>query len=121
MRMPTDLPRRRRGTGTPKGRVGLIAVVGILFLLLTSLRGLAVFWTDYLWFQEVKFESVWRGVLGAKVFLFFLFTAAFFAMVWANLVIADRLAPKGPSRLDEVVARYRDVVGTRAGMIRLAV
>jgi len=119
--MPTDLPRRRRGAATPKGRVGLIAVVGVLFLLLTSLRGLAVFWTDFLWFQEVKFESVWRGVLGAKVFLFFVFTGAFFAMVWTNLVIADRLAPKGPNRLDEVVARYRDVVGSRAGMIRLGV
>ncbi|HUR49713.1 MAG TPA: UPF0182 family protein [Acidimicrobiales bacterium] len=121
MRMPTDLPRRRRGAASPKGRVGLIAIIGILFLLLTSLRGLAVFWTDYLWFQEVEFESVWRGVLGAKVFLFFVFTGAFFAMVWANLVIADRLAPKGPSRLDDVVARYRDVVGSRAGMIRLGV
>ena len=121
MRMPTDLPRRGPRSGTPKGRIGLIAIVLVAFLFLTSLRGLAVFWTDYLWFQEVKFESVWRGVLGAKVFLFFLFTGAFFAMVWVNLVIADRLAPKGPSRLDDVVARYRDVVGPRAGLIRLGV
>ena len=121
MRMPTDMPRRRRGTGSPKSRMGLVAIVSLLFLLLTSLRGLAVFWTDYLWFQEVKFESVWRGVLGAKVLLFLLFTGAFFGMVWANLVIADRLAPRGPSRLDDVVARYREVVGARAGLIRLGV
>ncbi|MBW3537247.1 MAG: UPF0182 family protein, partial [Actinobacteria bacterium] len=120
MKMPTDLPRRRT-SGTPKGRVGLIALIGILFVVLASLRGLAVFWTDYLWFQEVRLESVWRGVLGAKIVLFFVFTLAFFAMVWVNLVIADRLAPKGPGRLDDAVARYREVVGTRAGLIRLGV
>lgn len=120
MKMPTDLPRRRT-SGTPKGRVGLIALIGVLFVVLASLRGLAVFWTDYLWFQEVRLESVWRGVLGAKIGLFFAFTLLFFAMVWVNLVIADRLAPKGPSRLDDVVARYREVVGPRAGLIRLGV
>jgi uncharacterized protein len=121
MRIPTDMPRRRPRRSSPvAGRVWIIALVSAL-LVLTSLRGVAVFWTDFLWFQEVQFESVWRGVLGAKSFLFLVFTGAFFALVWVNLVIADRLAPRGPSRLDDVVARYRDAVGSRAGWIRLGV
>jgi len=120
MRMPTDLPRRQR-RGAPKvGRLWVVALIGVFFVL-TSLRGVAVFWTDFLWFQEVQLENVWRGVLGAKAFLFLVFTGAFFALVWTNLVIADRLAPTGPAHLDEVVARYRDAVGSRAGWIRLSV
>ncbi len=40
-----------------------------LILLITSLSGLARFWTDYLWFQSVGFTSVFRGVLLTKVLL----------------------------------------------------
>ena len=121
MRIPSDLPRRERRT--PRGRVGLLVVVAIAFVLLTSLRGIAVFYTDYLWFGELDLTTIWRGVLGAKVLLALIFTAIFFVLLWVNLTIADRLAPKfravGPE--DELVQRYRETVGPHAGKVRIGI
>ena len=92
MRAPTDMPRRQpRLPG--RGRAFLVVGVVVLFLLLTSLRGIAGFYTDYLWFASLHRANVFRGVLGAKVALAVIFTGAFFALLWVNLVIADRLAP----------------------------
>ena len=120
MRAPADRVRRRRRS---TGRIGLIAFGVIAFFGLTSLRGIAGFWTTYLWFEELNLTSVWRGVLGMKIILVLVFTAVFFAVLFANLVIADRLAPRfrtiGPE--DELVQRYRQVVGPHAGKVRLGV
>ena len=119
---PSDLPPRRRRR-IPRGRIGLLVIVALVFVLLTSLRGIAVFYTDYLWFGELHLTNVWRNVLGAKVLLAAVFTAMFFALLWLNLTIADRLAPRfritGPE--DEIVQRYRDTVGGHSGKIRVGV
>ena len=125
MRAPDDLPRRRRrsGRGARRGRTVLIVAVVAAFVLLTSLRGIARFYTDYLWFDSLDQTGVWRGVLGAKVVLALLFIAVFFALAWANLFIADRLAPPyrvgGPE--DELLERYHDLVSGRTGWVRTIV
>ena len=115
------MPRPR--VRTSRRRLVLIATGIILFILITSLRGVAGFYTDYLWFDEVGFTSVWRGVLGAKVLLAAVFTAAFLVVMWASLTIADRVAPRfrpvGPE--DELVQRYREAVGPHAAAVRTAV
>ncbi len=120
MRAQTDRPRRRRRS---TGRIGLIAFGVVAFFGLTSLRGVAGFWTTYLWFEELGLTSVWKGVLGTKILLVLVFTSIFFALLFANLVIADRLAPRfraiGPE--DELVQRYRQVVGPHAGNVRIGV
>jgi uncharacterized membrane protein (UPF0182 family) len=99
-----------------------VAVVAA-FVLLTSLRGIARFYTDYLWYDSLEQSGVWRGVLGAKVVLALLFIAAFFLLAWANLVIADRVAPpyrpSGPE--DELLERYHDLVSERIGWVRAIV
>lgn len=114
----TDLPRRRRRY--PGGRAGIVVTVGAVFLLLTSLRGIAIFWTDELWFSSVHLTGVWAGILGAKVGLAAAFSVLFFVLLWVNLAIADRLAPRlgalGPE--DEFVQRYRTVVGRRPLLVR---
>src|SRR3954453_1057928 len=121
MRAPTDMPRRRRRT--PRSRVWLLIAVVAIFLLLTSLRSIAGFYTDYLWFDEVGFTKVFRGVLGTEVFLAVTFTVIYFLLQWSNLFIADRIAPRfratGPE--DELVQRYRDVVGPHSGKVRIGV
>jgi uncharacterized membrane protein (UPF0182 family) len=121
MRAPDDLPRRPRRPGHPnRGRTILIAAVVAAFVLLTSLRGIARFYTDYLWYDSLHQSGVWRGVLGAKVVLALLFVAVFFVLCWANLFIADRIAP--PYRLagpeDELLERYHDLVAERTGWVR---
>ncbi|HUR23737.1 MAG TPA: UPF0182 family protein [Acidimicrobiales bacterium] len=106
-----------------RGRVWLLALAAIAFVVLTSLRGVAGFYTTYLWFGELGLSSVWTGVLGAKILLVAVFTVAFFAMLYLSLVIADRLAPRfrsaGPE--DELVQRYRQIIGPHAGKMRLGV
>ena len=99
MRPQADLPRRpprfRRGQG--RGRSLLIVAAVVLFFLITSLRGIAGFYTDYLWFDSLGPREVWRGVLGAKVALAVIFTVAVLRAVWVNLLIADRMAPRLPA------------------------
>ena len=112
MRAPTDLPRREpRARG--RGRTILIVGAVVLFILITSLRGIAGFYTDYLWFDSLGLSEVWTGVLGAKLSLVALFTLGFFVLLWVNLYIADRLAPPfrtaGPE--EELLERYQDLVG----------
>jgi uncharacterized membrane protein (UPF0182 family) len=120
MRVPADLPKRsRRAT---RGRVVIVALI-VLFLLITSLRSIASFYTDYLWFKELKFTSVFRGVLVVQVLLAVFFCLLFFALMLGNLVIADRIAPRfrptGPE--DELVQRYREAVGPHANKVRIVV
>ncbi|MBW3668050.1 MAG: UPF0182 family protein [Actinobacteria bacterium] len=120
MRNPAEVSRPRRAN---RGRITLIAVAVALFFVLTSMRGLASFYTTYLWFDELGFGDVWRGVLGTKLALVALFTAGFFVLLWVNLFVADRLAPRframGPE--DELVQRYHDAVAGHAGKVRVLV
>src|SRR5579884_1186867 len=117
MRSTSDRPRRRRPSRT---RIGLLALLAVLIIVIFSLRGIAGFYTDYLWFGAVGFTSVWKGVVVTKIELAVVFTAIFFVAVWLSLSIADRLAPAyrmaGPE--DEFVQRYRDAVGPHAGKVR---
>jgi uncharacterized membrane protein (UPF0182 family) len=125
MRTPSDLPRRaRRGPRRPgRGRVVLVVALVAVFLILTSLRGIAGFYTDYLWFKSLGLAGVWRGVLGAKTALAVIFTAIFFVLMWVNLRIADKIAPRfrpsGPE--EEFIERYHELVGRRTGLVRVAV
>lgn len=121
------MPRRRRGSRfsrlSGRGRIVLLVAGVVLFVLFTSLRGIAGFYTDYLWFDSLDLASVWRGILGTKFALAVVFTAIFFAVAFVNLTVADRLAPKfrpsGPE--DELLNRYHQMVDRRAGLVRGAV
>jgi uncharacterized membrane protein (UPF0182 family) len=124
MRAPDDLPRRapRRKNGR-RGRTLLIVGVIAAFVLLTSLRGIAGFYTDYLWFDSLGQTGVWRGILGAKLILALIFMVGFFLLAWSNLLIADRIAPPyrmgGPE--DELLERYHDIVDDRMGWLRIII
>jgi hypothetical protein len=121
--MPPREPRERRRRLSGRGRTILIVVLVALFFLATSLRGIAGIWTDYLFFESLELSSVWRGVLGARVALGVIFTGVFFLLLWSNLVIADRLGPRarpaGPE--EELLERYHQLVGRRAGLVRIGV
>lgn len=99
--------------------LGVIAVG--LFILLTSLRGIAGFYTDYLWFESLGFKEVFTGVLVAKIALAAIFVAVAFVLVLINLGIAAKLAPHsrpiGPE--EEVLERYREIIGGRTRLLRV--
>ncbi len=119
MRVPT-IERKRRPF---RLRAWMIVAAIVLVILIFSLRGLAGFYTDFLWFDSVGFGDVWRGLLLAKIVPAAVFTIAFFVVMLANLVIADRLAPatrtSGPE--DELIERYQHAVTPYQGRIRVLV
>ncbi len=103
----------------------MVVALVALFVVATSLRGIAGFYTDYLWFESLDLTQVWRGVLGAKSGLVALFSIAFFVIMWVNLLLAERLSGSiarfGGTNEDEFVLRYRELVGRRAGAVRAGV
>ena len=101
----------------------LVVAVVVIILLIASLRGLANFWTDYLWFQSIGFTSVFKGVLLTKVVLSVVFISIFFALMLASLTVADRIAPSDmdAGSTNELVLRYRDIAFNHGLRIRLAV
>jgi uncharacterized protein len=117
MRVPS-IGGRRRMSGR---RMWLIGLAVLAFVLLISLRGIAGFYTDYLWFQELGFTEVWRGLLVAKALPAVFFTGIFFVVLLANLIIADRLAPRvrPPGPEEDVVERYRQMIGPYTGRVRV--
>ncbi len=109
-------PRRRR-------RRWIIAVVVVLVIIFASLRTFATFYTDALWFSSVNLHSVWLKMFEIKAGLLIVFSLIFAAMLLASLLVAERLAPKGPTldAEDEFVKRYREVVGPYARWLRAVV
>jgi uncharacterized membrane protein (UPF0182 family) len=130
MRIPSDLPPRRPRRTRPTGpanphrrRILLIVVVAVIMALFLSARGIAGFYTDYLWFKSLGFSGVFTGVLGAKIALASIFTAVLFVLLWVNLRVADSMAPEfpAPGPEAEFLERYHQLVGARQGWVRLGV
>lgn len=122
MRAHQDLPIRPQ-RGNRRLRVGIIVAVVVIVVVLASLRTLATFFTDYLWFGSVHLSSVWVRLLDVKIGLMAVFGALFFVFLWTNLAVVDRLAPGelalGPE--DELVRRYQRTVAPHAVLVRTVV
>ena len=96
-----------------------MAVV-LVVILIFSLRAIATFWTDFLWFDSLNLASVWRTLLSARLTLGAAATLVFFLILWLNLLVADRLGPKfhpvaGPE--EEILERYRTLVAGRQRLV----
>ncbi|MCU1356922.1 MAG: hypothetical protein JWM89_2340 [Acidimicrobiales bacterium] len=98
--------------------VGIVLVA--LFILLISLRGIASFYTDYLWFDSLSLGGVWRRVLLTKATLTIVGAVVFFLICWSNLLVAERLAPvfRPTSGEDDLIERYHQMVGKRTWLVR---
>jgi uncharacterized membrane protein (UPF0182 family) len=95
----------------------------VLIILFASLRTFAVFYTDALWFSSVNLHSVWLKLFEIKAGLMVTFAVIFAILLMASLLVAERLAPKGPSldAEDEFVKRYQEVIGPYARWLRAGV
>ena len=102
-------------------RTPLLIAIGALIILLLSANGLARTYTDWLWFDHLGFGSVWTKIVVTQILLATVFTLIFFLILWGNLILADRLAPEfRPSSPEEdLIERYQQMVGSRAGRIRV--
>jgi uncharacterized membrane protein (UPF0182 family) len=97
--------------------VGLVAII----LLIVSLRGLAGFWVEYLWFQSVGFTSVFRGVLLTKWVLAIVFVTIFAVLMYVNLAITERFAPTvvDPAETNDLTLRYRAFAQNHGRKVRI--
>src|SRR5919109_1781585 len=112
----------RAPRGSSRG-IFLLVLVAALVLALSLTR----FYTDLLWFEEVGFLAVlWRSLsiqfaVGAVVGL------VVGALLWANLVLAGRIAPAYRMPRLEVIGRpdplerFREQIGPYVKWIRIAV
>jgi hypothetical protein len=70
-------------------------ILGLAVVVLVSAGGQIVgFYVDWLWFREVQFLPVFLTVLWTKVVLGLLTGAVFFAVLYGNVTLAWRLAPR---------------------------
>lgn len=92
-------------------------------MLFFSARGIAAFYTDWLWFRSLGYSQVFTGVIGARVALAVIFTVVFTIILWINLLVAERTAPAfrpaGPE--DAFIERYQQLVARRVGLVRLGI
>ncbi|MFN0092261.1 MAG: UPF0182 family protein [Acidimicrobiales bacterium] len=123
MRAPSDLPRSHRRRFSNRGRAVLAVAAAAAVVLVLSLRGISRFYTDYLWFESLRLSSVWGGILRARLALGLIFTGLFFLLLWVNLLVADRTAPRvRPAAAgDDLFERYHDLVGHRTTVLRTGV
>ena len=127
MKVPSDLPPRRPSRQRParrignRGRIVLIVVFVLVVVLFLSARGLANFYVDTLWYQSVDQSDLYWSIIRTRLLLALVFSAGFATVLWASLVVADRLAPlvrpEGPE--EQVLERYRELIGDRQGLVRV--
>jgi uncharacterized membrane protein (UPF0182 family) len=75
------------------GLTWLVLAIATLVLLSTAGQILG-FYTDWLWFHEVQFTSVFVTVLQAEILVGLVTGAVFFALLYGNVALAWRLAPR---------------------------
>ncbi len=122
MRIPSDMPPASRPARRGLRRWIIVGLV-VLVVVIASLRTFAIFYTDALWFSSVSLHSVWVKLFEIKAGLLVVFGVVFAVLLLASLIVAERLAPKGPSldAEDEFVKRYREVIGPYARWLRAGV
>ena len=82
--------------------------IGLVILAILIFGGaLARFYTDWLWFGEVGYRSVFWKAFTSKLELGLAAGILFFVIVYSNLWLARRIAPPIPSRYNENELRIR--------------
>ena len=120
MRPPTEIPKPPRSASHARRR-GIVIAIILLVAILLSLHAFALIYTDALWFSSVHLHPVWRSLFDIKAGLMLTFAVIFGVLLFASLMVAERLAPKGPSldAEDEFVKRYQEVIGPYVRWLRL--
>ncbi len=105
-----------------RSRVLLVSALVAAVLLLVGPRLISTY-TDWLWFGEVGFRSVFTKVLLTRLILFLVVGVVVGLIVWLALLLAYRSRPvfvpvSGPN---DPVARYRTTVMTRLRLFGLVI
>ncbi len=92
---PEDTDDDKAPSGQP-GWIGsrvfwILGGVLLLFILLNIFKGI---YTEWLWFDNLGYSSVYTTILKTKVLVFFVAAVTFGLLFLGNLLLATRLAPK---------------------------
>ncbi|MHB8780583.1 MAG: UPF0182 family membrane protein [Candidatus Geothermincolia bacterium] len=88
----TGFGRWWQGLSNRTKRIGLTIIIALV-IIIASASWLSFFYTDYLWFNEVGFTSVFWKEITTRILTFLVFGAAFFALLYGNLLLAKKLTP----------------------------
>ncbi|WP_208818031.1 UPF0182 family protein [Micromonospora terminaliae] len=107
----SPLPRMSR-----RGRVTIGVLIGV-FVLFTLLGWGVNAWTDWLWFDEVRYTQVFTGVLATRLLLFLVIGLGMGVILAGNLWLAYRLRPqlRPHSAEQATLERYRMLLSPRLG------
>ncbi|MET8910755.1 UPF0182 family protein [Micromonospora sp. NPDC004551] len=107
----SPLPRMSR-----RGRVTIGVLIGV-FVLFTLLGWGVSAWTDWLWFDEVRYTQVFTGVLATRLLLFLVIGLGMAVIIAGNLWLAHRLRPqlRPHSAEQATLERYRMLLSPRLG------
>jgi uncharacterized protein len=75
-------------------RIWVIILFVAVFLVLAGASAVATFYTDVLWFADLGHVNVVWVTLASQWAVGLLFGAVFFAVLYANMIIARRMAPR---------------------------
>ncbi|MFV0427964.1 MAG: UPF0182 family protein [Arachnia sp.] len=97
-----------------------IVILGVLVALAVVASRV---WTDYLWFANLDFQTVFTTQLAARASLFVGFAVVMAAVVYASLAIAYRLRPSvRRANLDsELLVQLRDALDSRSRLLMIGV
>jgi len=88
----------KRTPGSPvppvRSAIGVIIIITALLLLMLLWRGIEVI-TDWFWFQEVGYESIFSVTFLTQMKVAALFGLAFFVLFYLNLFLASRFSSRG--------------------------
>ncbi|MCP3784380.1 UPF0182 family protein [Micromonospora sp. A3M-1-15] len=107
----SPLPRMSR-----RGRVTIGVLIGV-FVFFTLLGWGVNAWTDWLWFDEVRYTQVFTGVLATRLLLFLVIGLGMAAIIAGNLWLAYRVRPqlRPHSAEQATLERYRMLLSPRLG------
>ncbi|MEO7260335.1 MAG: UPF0182 family protein, partial [Jatrophihabitantaceae bacterium] len=113
--MRPDMPNIRVSR---RGKI-VIGVLASLFVLLSVLGSLVRVYTNWLWFGEVGFRSVFSTILWTRIVLFLTVGLALVAIIGANVFLAYRMRPpfRPISQEQENLERYRVALEPRKRLI----
>ena len=115
MAMRPDMPNIRVSR---RGKI-VIGVLASLFVLLSALGSLVRVYTNWLWFGEVGYRSVFSTVLWTRIVLFLTVGIALAVIIGANVFLAYRMRPpfRPISQEQENLERYRVALEPRKRLI----
>ena len=111
------------GSNNNSERRGLSFLIFIGIIGFSLARGIATFFTNYLWFDSIDLNSVWIKILLTRISLVAALSFIAFAFIFTNLRLATRATPVmdifEAFDSEDPLARFRNWVSERFARFRL--